>query len=382
MRILVVFHDSNIKSGATASMIDLIDSWERCHSDLVIESVFPCPGSAASHLQKMGKKVYFCNYYSIRVPTKTKRLSKAMANVFAKNIIASFSNIVQILRFRKQQYDFVYSNTSDIYFGYYLARAIKVKHIWHIREYGVKDQDRVQFDGAIGLTRKLNKSAAIIAISKAIKEHLVFNGVNSDIVNIIYDDVGLDREAYKYKKNDYSKIKALSCGGIQENKGHLEAIKAIEKLIVQGIDAILLIAGETRVPYYNVLKEYVRQHKLENRVVFCGFINDMSQLRKECNIAIIGSYSEAFGRVTIEAMNSKMVVVGSNSGATPELIKDGETGYLFSLKDVDGIVNSILSIIKDTSKANTIVENAYRYAEQFCMGKAANMIYDLLKEGS
>jgi glycosyltransferase involved in cell wall biosynthesis len=45
------------------------------------------------------------------------------------------------------------------------------------------------------------------------------------------------------------------------------------------------------------------------------------------------SHSEAFGRVTVEGMKSRLAIVGAAGGATPELIEDGRTGLLFPVRD-------------------------------------------------
>ena len=66
-------------------------------------------------------------------------------------------------------------------------------------------------------------------------------------------------------------------------------------------------------------------------------------------------WKEQFGRVLIEAMSAKIPVIGSNSGAIPEVISD--CGYIFEEGNINQLQKCILNVITTNSK--DITEKAY-----------------------
>lgn len=64
-------------------------------------------------------------------------------------------------------------------------------------------------------------------------------------------------------------------------------------------------------------------------VEFPGFVSDPFEVYRAADAVLVCSRSEAMGRVTVEAMFAGRPVLGYRGGATPELIVDGETGFLY-----------------------------------------------------
>jgi hypothetical protein len=70
---------------------------------------------------------------------------------------------------------------------------------------------------------------------------------------------------------------------------------------------------------------------------------------KFADVGITPSKREAFGRVTFEYMFAGLPVVGANSGATPELIDDGKTGFIYSKDSASSLASKLLKYAKDKS---------------------------------
>lgn len=90
------------------------------------------------------------------------------------------------------------------------------------------------------------------------------------------------------------------------------------------------------------------------------------------------SDNEAMGRTTIEAFWNGCPVLGRNTGGTPELVKDNETGYLFNT------VEELASLMGKVAKTDNlqIIENARRFAMQNFTeeeyGKKIEAIYQIV----
>ena len=68
-------------------------------------------------------------------------------------------------------------------------------------------------------------------------------------------------------------------------------------------------------------------------MVFKGYVSDPYDTFHEADCLLMCSENEAFGRVTAEAMSACLPVIGKNSGGTPEVIVDEETGILYDTFD-------------------------------------------------
>lgn len=71
---------------------------------------------------------------------------------------------------------------------------------------------------------------------------------------------------------------------------------------------------------------------LKDRVTYFGYQLKVAEFLKQADIAFTCSKSEAFGRITVEAMMSGCLAVGANCAGTAELIRNGETGLLFDYR--------------------------------------------------
>lgn len=101
---------------------------------------------------------------------------------------------------------------------------------------------------------------------------------------------------------------------------------------------------------------------VSEQVIFEGTRNDMPIFRYNMNGELMCSYCEPFGRVTLEGMRSGLVVIGSNTGGTPEIIFDGEKGLLYRQGDPSDLAKKIKKIYEEESFAKTLADNAYNYS--------------------
>lgn len=95
------------------------------------------------------------------------------------------------------------------------------------------------------------------------------------------------------------------------------------------------------------LKGLVRTLGIEGHVQFLGHRGDIPDLLRQLHLLIIPSKFESFGRVAIEAMACGRPVVASNVGGIPEIIEDGQTGFLRQVGDVRGFAEAALMLLSD-----------------------------------
>jgi glycosyltransferase involved in cell wall biosynthesis len=96
------------------------------------------------------------------------------------------------------------------------------------------------------------------------------------------------------------------------------------------------------------LRQRIAALGLESRITFTGFRRDLPRLFEALDIVCVPSRNEAFGLTVIEAMAAAKVVIGSDSGAIPELL-DGETGRLAAPNDSSAWAAALAELAGDAA---------------------------------
>ena len=114
--------------------------------------------------------------------------------------------------------------------------------------------------------------------------------------------------------------------------------------------------------YEKELEKLVLSYGLEDRVSFYGASNRVYGLYTQADLSFTCGSREAYGRVTIEAQMSGCLVIGVNSGGTKELIKDGETGYLYEAGNPKALAERIKRAATNPTESRRIARSGQEYA--------------------
>lgn len=142
----------------------------------------------------------------------------------------------------------------------------------------------------------------------------------------------------------------LYVGQIKKIKGiHLlvQAVKSLKR--ESGLAPKVLIAGVVTNPkderYYEELQEMSRGLDIR----FLGWVphKKLPAVYRKADVFLLPSYTEALGKVTMEAMASGLPVVATKTSGSKYLIEDGETGFLVPIGDVEDIKQKIKMLIEN-----------------------------------
>lgn len=111
------------------------------------------------------------------------------------------------------------------------------------------------------------------------------------------------------------------------------------------------------------LRRRIGELGLEARIAFTGFRRDLPRLFEALEIVCVPSRNEAFGLTVIEAMAAGKAVVGSDSGAIPELL-DGETGRLAPPEDAAAWAAALAELADDAELRQRLGQAARRRVEK------------------
>lgn len=227
---------------------------------------------------------------------------------------------------------------------------LDTKLIWHVH-------DQLQFNLVGKLIRILCawRADKVIAISNAVLMDFCKFRRLRDIACILYNGVDIIpmqpcslREELNVDKSCY--VVGI-VGQITPWKRQHDAILAFSVFYKTFRNSELWVVGEPmfrnqNIKYYESLKHLVIKLGLNNKVKFLGFRHDVMNVMQSLNVLLLTSDNEPFGRVIIEAMLAGKPVIATNMGGVPEIVVDGETGFLVKVGNVQQISDRLLQVIE------------------------------------
>lgn len=107
---------------------------------------------------------------------------------------------------------------------------------------------------------------------------------------------------------------------------------------------------------------------VEGDVRFLGGQETMEELLAMADVLLLPSETESFGLVALEAMSCATPVVASDRGGLPEVVRDGETGFLHDPDDTEGMAHAAGRLLEDRALARRMGERGREIAcEIFCI---------------
>lgn len=119
----------------------------------------------------------------------------------------------------------------------------------------------------------------------------------------------------------------------------------IFKQVNAQVPAKLLFVGEG--PDLPKVHQALQDLNLLDRVYFLGKRESVAELISMADVLLLPSEKESFGLVALEAMACGVPTIGSRAGGIPELISDGETGFLCDVGDTACMAQKVLSLLQD-----------------------------------
>ena len=180
----------------------------------------------------------------------------------------------------------------------------------------------------------------VIAVSRAAKARLVANGVPARRVRVIYN--GIEPRYFADEAESATRLRqqlgiaaAAPVVGIiarlSLEKGHDAFLAIARDVVARRPDSRFLIVGTG--PTATTLEAQSAALGLREHVVFTGARRDVTALNHVIDIFLLPSREEALPLAVLEAMAAGRPVVASAVGGVPEVVVDGETGFLCPPED-------------------------------------------------
>lgn len=308
-----------------------------------------------------------------------------------KDLIA-FVKIYRLLR--KERFDLVHTHTSKAgLLGRIAARLAGVPHIVHTPH-------GQAFNGYAGkvvtaLFVLLERWTAtftdrIIGLTdQEVRDNLKRRiGVPQQFVSI---PSGIDLKPFEKGKRNVGDIKTSlglspsarligSVGRLDPVKGHRYLLDAFAILAPRFPDLTLAIVGDGEL--LPELRSRAKHFGLADRILFLGWREDVSDLLHAFDLFVFPSLSEGMGRALVEAMAAGLPVVASRVCSIPEVLAEGEAGYLVEPASAGALAAGIEALLHDPELRGRLTkaarERARDYSVEAMLQKIETVYQDLL----
>ncbi len=263
------------------------------------------------------------------------------------NSVKEFSRVVSEI-----QPDIVMANTTRALILAALAKK-KYKLVNYIRDY---DYPR----WLVGLLRR--KVDKFLMVSKSISSYYQIKKPKSEVI-YLGSDINLTKDQ-RPKTKDFI---IGFVGRLVDWKGPLFLLDALLKINNPSLKLVFFGSGKNQAgSVEEKLLKKVKEKSLQKRVKFAGFVLDQSSIYSSIDCFVQASLKpEPFATNMIEAAMSKVPIIATNIGGTPEFIKDHQNGLLVRPNDSNGLARALLQLSQDKNLAKKLAGQAFLDAKDF-----------------
>ncbi len=260
----------------------------------------------------------------------------------------SYFKIIGLLRSDNIEIVYCYPFVSNL-IGPLLSKASGVKKIIT----SIHSETIIKSKIIAGITYGL--SDIVVVVSNYLKEFLKSKKyVDSDRVKVVYNVI--DSEFFNPEKNRFIDRKKI---GISDNdilvmtvstmrweRGYEYLTQAIAKIKESKNRFKFIFIGDG--PLEESIKSLARDLRVEDKILFMGYRDDVYELLPLCDIFVLPSISEGVGLIAMmEAMAMKKPVITTAVGGIPEVVENEENGFLLKPADPDGLKDALYRLAED-----------------------------------
>lgn len=235
------------------------------------------------------------------------------------------------------------------------------------------------------VTFSINQSDFVTSVSHSLKEdtYRLFD-IKKDI-HVIPNFIEIDEN----KHSDTSQVcqRSVLANSNERIITHISNFRKVKRIpdviqtfyrIQKEIPSKLMMVGEG--PEKIHAEKLCDELGISDKVIFFGNSNDIEQILKYSDLFLLPSETESFGLAALEAMAFKVPVISSNSGGIPEVNREGVSGYLSNVGDIDEMSKNAIKILKDDAVLHQFKESAFQVAKKYDISTIMPLYEDLYNQ--
>jgi glycosyltransferase involved in cell wall biosynthesis len=325
----------------------------------------PCPppyGGMAINAQNLRQSVLKDRYeiYNLDITgLRTRKNASILQSIFYqldlvfKLITISAVKNPDIVHIRMASFFYFYRRSIDIIFCKLLGKKV----IFHLAgaEFKTFFKNSSVFAKCY-IKWILQLSDGVIALSQGWKDFLA-GLVQHNKIQVISNGVPIaDFQLFKNKKSEFQfddeHLLILFAGSIGERKGVFDILQAIPAVLKERSNSTFVFCGPgDSNEELELFRNTIKDKKIDQYVKYIGVISGQEKVDWfiSSDVFILPSYAENLPLAMLEAMAAGLPVIVSDVGAIPEVVVNGENGYILKPGDIKGIAQAILRLAEDKS---------------------------------
>lgn len=170
-----------------------------------------------------------------------------------------------------------------------------------------------------------------------------------------------------------------AAGRLSPEKGYCHLVDAAAEVVRTHADVGFLLFGDG--PLQESLARQITRLNLTNHFILAGFRGDLDRWLPNFDLFVLPSYTEGLPNVVLEAFASRVPVVATAVGGTPEVIEDGRNGYLVPAGQAAPLADRIAQLLDDAALRETMgMSGYYRVRDHFTFDAQARLYLQLFHE--
>jgi glycosyltransferase involved in cell wall biosynthesis len=272
--------------------------------------------------------------------------------------------------------------------GSYLAPAcekVKIPLFVHFHGFDASVYDLLVQEG--DSYRKMFRIAAgVVAVSAHMRSTLLQLGANAK--SLYLSPCGVDSDRFAGAAPEKSRPEFLAVGRLVEKKAPYLTILALSRVIKTVPKATLTIIGNG--PLFGPCQRLVQALHLDDSVTMLGVCNSdeislrMRKARAFVQHSLVANSGDSEGMpvAIIEAQMSGLPVVATRHAGIPDVVINGETGFIIEEADVDGMADAMIKLAKDPMLAARLGTAAReRAVTHFTINHHIEQLAEMIREG-
>jgi len=211
----------------------------------------------------------------------------------------------------------------------------------------------------------------VLSISEGIRQVLIAEGLAPSRVSCVHSAVDTER----YRPGCADAVNFRRALGLRDDGPVLGVVAQLiarkgHRYLLQALPGILAVQPQTQVvflgqgPLEAELRAEVEQLGLGDTVHFAGFRDDLEQLLPCLDVLVHPAEMEGLGVSLLQAAACGVPIVAFPAGGIPEIVCEGETGYLPALGDVSALQQRIIELLQDPQRARSLGQQGRALVER------------------
>jgi L-malate glycosyltransferase len=207
----------------------------------------------------------------------------------------------------------------------------------------------------------IEKSNGLSAVSKYLRDETqsVFgcSACRIEVIPNFIDPTVYDRSRYEPQLREQ-----VNGDKVLMHISNFRAVKRVRDVVgiyarvAKEVPSVLVMVGDG--PERIDAEQEARRLGVQDRVYFLGKLDAVAPLLASADLFLLPSQSESFGLSALEALATGVPVVGSRAGGLSEVVRDGETGALCAVGDVEGMSAAAIRLLTDDALWNSVSTRA------------------------